>query len=153
MSVMEDILTNIREVINLHPSFKKTVVYFDDAEMNPNTPLPAISFKIGEEERTDNSPYCLNYIRHIEIRLHTITLDLRQLQSELYGFEEDLKVLMERARVDGIFDSFDIRQTKATGIGALVYQKNKGAGFEKENLFSNIIRVYFDLSYQIEMEK
>ena len=152
MSTMEMILTNIREVVKQHPTFKNIEFYFDDAEMNPNTPLPAVSFKVGEEERTDNSPYCLNYVREIEIRLHTITLDLRLLQSELYDFEEDLKILMEDARLNGSFESFDIKQTKASGIGALVYQKNKGAGFEKENLFSNIIRVYFELTYQIDTE-
>lgn len=152
MSVMEDILINIRDTIKKNEfldTFRDIEVYYDDAEMNPNTPLPAISFKVGECERVGGSIDCMEYTREIEIRLHTITLNPRQLQSELYDFEEALLKIIELHKEKVGFEWGDIRQTKISGIGALVYQKNKGAGYEKENLFSNIIRVYFDIDYQI----
>ena len=84
MSVFEDILIDLRDCIQNSDEFKDIDVYFDDSEMNPNVSLPAISFKIGKSEVVE---YCLGEIevvRHMEIRLHTETLDKRLLQSELY---------------------------------------------------------------------
>ena len=50
MSVFEDILVDLRDIIQDSDEFKDIDVYFDDSEMNPNISLPAVSFKVGKKE-------------------------------------------------------------------------------------------------------
>ena len=58
MSVFEEILVDLRNVIQDSDEFKDIDVYFDDSEMNPNISLPAISFKVGQKEVLNSSASC-----------------------------------------------------------------------------------------------
>ena len=150
MSVFEEILVNLRDVIQDSEEFKDIDVYFDDSEMNPNVSLPAVSFKVGKKEVVE---YCVDgveYVRHIEIRLHTETLDKRLLQSELYDYEEQLSKLITSAKLDGrISDFYDIYETGSRSIGALMFNSRKEANQFNMIFFSNILRVSFDIRYKI----
>ena len=150
MSVFEDILVDLRNCIQNSDEFKDIDVYFDDSEMNPNISLPAISFKINRREVVE---YCVDQVevvRHIEIRLHTETLDKRLLQSELYDYEEQLSRLISTAKRDGrIANFYEIKEIGSRGIGALMFNSRKEANQFNMIFFSNILRVSFDVRYRI----
>lgn len=150
ISVFEHILVNLRDVIQDSEEFKDIPVYYDDSEMNPNDALPAISFKVGQKEVLDSSALCSEYSRRIEIRLHTETLDKRKLQSELYSYEEQLISVINRAKLNGdIRDFYDIVETGASSINALMFNAKKEANQFNMIFFSNLLRVRFVVRYKI----
>lgn len=150
MSVFEDILVDIRNIIQESDEFKDIDVYFDDSEMNPNVSLPAVSFKVGKKEVLNSSVSCTEYSRAVEIRLHTETLDKRLLQSELYDYEEQLVSIINTAKMTGsIADFYEIIETGSTGIGALMFNARKEANQFNMIFFSNILRVKFNVRYKI----
>lgn len=150
MSVFEDILVDLKNCIQNSEEFKDIDVYFDDSEMNPNISLPAVSFKVNRREVVE---YCVDQVevvRHIEIRLHTETLDKRLLQSELYDYEEQLSRLISTAKMDGrIANFYEINEIGSRGIGALMFNSRKEANQFNMIFFSNILRVSFDVRYRI----
>ena len=150
MSVFEDILVDIRNIIKDSDEFKDIDVYFDDSEMSPNVSLPAVSFKVGKKEVLNSNASCSEYSRAIEIRLHTETLDKRLLQSELYDYEEQLISVINTAKMTGsIADFYEIIETGSTGIGALMFNARKEANQFNMIFFSNILRVKFNVRYKI----
>ena len=150
MSVFEDILIDLRDCIQNSDEFKDIDVYFDDSEMNPNISLPAVSFKVNRREVVE---YCVDQVevvRHIEIRLHTETIDKRLLQSELYDYEEQLSRLISRSKTNGTIANFyEINEVGSRGIGALMFNSRKEANQFNMIFFSNILRVSFDIRYRI----
>lgn len=150
MSVFEDILVELRDCLQESDEFKNINVYYDDSEMNSNTSLPAISFKVGKREVVE---YCVDgveCVRHIEIRLHTKTTDKRKLQSELYDYEEHLSKLISRSKGDGsIANFYEINEIGARSIQALMYNAKKEANQFNMVFFSNLLRVSFDIRYRI----
>ena len=149
MSVFEDILVDIRDIIHDSEEFKDIDVYFDDSEMNPNVSLPAVSFKIGKKEVVERCVDGNEYVRHMEIRLHTETIDKRLLQSELYDYEEQLARIIINAKLTGLIDGWDIMETGSRSIGALMFNSRKEANQFNMIFFSNILRVSFDIRYKI----
>ena len=127
ISTFEKILVELRDVIQESEEFKGLEVYFNDSEMNPNVPLPCVSFKVGQKEVLDSSALCTEYSRRIEIRLHTETLDERKLQSELYSYEEQLVSVIQDAKLNG----------------------RKEANQFNMIFFSNLLRVRFVIRYSI----
>ena len=150
MSVFEDILIDLRDCIQNSDEFKDIDVYFDDSEMNPNISLPAVSFKVNRREVVE---YCVDQVevvRHIEIRLHTETIDKRLLQSELYDYEEQLSRLISRSKTNcTIANFYEINEVGSRGIGALMFNSRKEANQFNMIFFSNILRVSFDIRYRI----
>jgi len=150
MSVFEDILVDLRDCIQESDEFKDIDVYYDDSEMNPNVSLPAVSFKVGKKEVVAYCVDSVEVVRHIEIRLHTETLDKRLLQSELYDYEEQLSRLITSSKANGTIANFyEIYETGSRGIGALMFNSRKEANQFNMIFFSNILRVSFDIRYKI----
>lgn len=149
MSVFEDILVDIRDIIHDSEEFKDIDVYFDDSEMNPNVSLPAVSFKVGKKEVVERCVDGTEYVRHMEIRLHTETIDKRLLQSELYDYEEQLARIITDAKLTGRIDGYEIMETGSRSIGALMFNSRKEANQFNMIFFSNILRVSFDIRYRI----
>lgn len=150
MSVFEDILVDLRDCIQESDEFKDIDVYYDDSEMNPNVSLPAVSFKVGKKEVVGYCVDSVEVVRHIEIRLHTETLDKRLLQSELYDYEEQLSRLITSSKANGTIANFyEIYETGSRGIGALMFNSRKEANQFNMIFFSNILRVSFDIRYKI----
>ena len=150
MSVFEDILVDLRDCIQESDDFKDIDVYFDDSEMNPNVSLPAVSFKVGKKEVVEYCVDSVEVVRHIEIRLHTETLDKRLLQSELYDYEEQLSKLITSSKMNGTIANFyEINEIGSRGIGALMFNSRKEANQFNMIFFSNILRVSFDIRYKI----
>ena len=150
MSVFEEILVDLRNVIQNSEEFKDIDVYYDDSEMNPNISLPAISFKVGKKEVINSNASCTGYVRRVEIRLHTETIDKRLLQSELYDYEEQLVSVLNTAKLTGsISDFYEIVETGSTSINALMFNSRKEANQFNMIFFSNLIRVKFDVRYKI----
>ena len=151
ISVFERILVQLRDLIQDSEEFKNIPIYFDESELSPNDSLPCISFKVGQKEVLgDTSNYCGEYSRRLEIRLHTETLDKRQLQSELYSYEEQLVNLINTARMNGsIADFYDIEETGASSIGALMFNARKEANQFNMVFFSNLLRIRFVIRYTI----
>ena len=118
--------------------------------MNPNISLPAVSFKVGKREVVEYCVDAIEVVRHIEIRLHTETLDKRLLQSELYDYEEQLSRLISTSKMNGLIANFyEIHETGSRGIGALMFNARKEANQFNMIFFSNILRVSFDIRYRI----
>ena len=150
MSVWVDILVGLRDVIQSSDEFKNIPVYYDDSEMNPNVPLPAVSFKVGKKEVLSSSARCTEYKRKLTINLHTKTLDKRELQEELYEYEEQLISVLNTARMTGdIPDFYDITETGSSSIGALMFNSRKEANQFNMIFFSNILKMRFDIRYEI----
>ena len=150
MSVFENILIDLRDCIQESDEFKDIDVYFDDSEMNPNVSLPAISFKVNRREVIEYCTDEIEVVRHIEIRLHTETLDKRLLQSELYDYEEQLSRLITTSKMNGTIANFyEINEVGSRGIGALMFNSRKEANQFNMIIFSNILRVSFDVRYRI----
>lgn len=150
MSKWEQILVSLRDIIQSSDEFKNIPVYYDDAEMNSNTPLPAISFKVGKKEVLNSKAECTEYNRVLTINLHTKTLDKRELQMELYEYEEQLIHLLNTARMMGdIPDFYEITETGSSSIGALMFNARKEANQFNMIFFSNILKVKFDIRYEI----
>lgn len=150
MSVFEDILVDLRDCIQESDEFKDIDVYYDDSEMNPNVSLPAVSFKVGKKEVVEYCVDSVEVVRHMEIRLHTETLDKRLLQSELYDYEEQLSRLITSSKANGTIANFyEIYETGSRGIGALMFNSRKEANQFNMIFFSNILRVSFDIRYKI----
>ena len=150
MSVFEEILVDLRDCIQNSAEFKDIDVYFDDSEMTPNVSLPAVSFKIGKRETVENCVDAIEVVRHIEIRLHTETLDKRLLQSELYDYEEQLSRLITTSKMNGTIATFyEIQEVGSRGIGALMFNARKEANQFNMTFFSNLLRVSFDIRYRI----
>lgn len=150
MSVFEEILVNLRDCIQDSEEFKDIDVYFDDSEMTPNISLPAISFKVNRSEVVEYCTDEIEILRHMEIRLHTETLDKKLLQSELYDYEEQLSRLITTSKLNGTIANFyEIQQTGSRGIGALMFNARKEANQFNMTFFSNILRVSFDVRYRI----
>lgn len=150
ISIFEKILVELRNIIQESEEFKDIEVYFDDSEMNPNVPLPAVSFKVGQKEVLSSSALCSEYSRRLEIRLHTETTDKRALQSELYSYEEQLVSLIHQAQLDGrISDFYEIEETGASSINALMFNSRKEANQFNMIFFSNLLRVRFVVRYKI----
>ena len=150
MSVFEDILVNLRDIIQESDEFKDIDVYYDDSEMNPNVSLPCVSFKVGKKTVLNSNANCSEYIRRVEIRLHTETIDKRLLQSELYDFEEQLISVLNRAKLNGSISNFyEIIEVGSNSIGALMFNSRKEANQFNMIFFSNILRIKFDVRYAI----
>lgn len=150
ISTFEKILVELRDIIQGSEEFKGIDVYFDDSEMNPNISLPCISFKVGQKEVLESSALCTEYSRRVEIRLHTETLDKRKLQSELYSYEEQLVSVIQNAKVNNqLSDFYDIRETGASTINALMFNARKEANQFNMIFFSNLLRVRFVVRYSI----
>ena len=150
MSKWEEILVSLRDIIQSSDEFKNIPVYYDDSEMNSNSTLPAISFKVGKKEVLNSKPDCTEYSRVLTINLHTKTLDKRELQMELYEYEEQLIHLLNTARVIGdIPDFYEITETGSSSIGALMFNARKEANQFNMIFFSNILKVKFDIRYEI----
>lgn len=150
MSLFVDILVNLRNIIQSSEEFKNIGIYYDDSEMNPNVPLPAISFKVGKKEVLSSQADCTQYSRKIQIRLHTKTLDKRKLQEELYDYEEQLVSVLNTARINGdIPDYYEIFETGSSPIGALMFNSRKEANQFNMIFFSNILKINFEIRYEI----
>ena len=150
MSVFENILVDLRNIIQESDEFKDIDVYFDDSEMTPNQSLPCVSFKVGKKEVLNPQASCTEYSRRIEIRLHTETIDKRLLQSELYDFEEQLVTILNQAKMSGAIGNFyEIIEVGSTSIGALMFNSRKEANQFNMIFFSNILRIKFDVRYSI----
>jgi len=150
MSVFVDILVSLRDIIQSSDEFKNIGVYYDESEMNPNVPLPAISYKVGKKEVLNSSSSCTEYSRKIQIRLHTKTLDKRDLQEELYEYEEQLVSVLNKARMNGkIPNYYDIVETGSSSIGALMFNSRKEANQFNMIFFSNILKINFEIRYEI----
>ena len=150
MSVFEDILVDLRNIIQESDEFKDIDVYYDDSEMNPNISLPAISFKVGKKTVLNPQASCTEYIRRVEIRLHTETIDKRLLQSELYDFEEQLVRILNNAKMTNTIGNFyEIVEVGSNSIGALMFNSRKEANQFNMIFFSNILRIKFDVRYTI----
>lgn len=150
MSVFEQVLVDLRDIIQDSEEFKDIDVYFDDSEMNPNVKLPAISFKVGKKEVVNCSPNCSEYRRRVEIRLHTKTLDKRLLQEELYDYEEQLITVLNNAKLNNIIgDFYEIMEVESSGINALMFNAKKEANQFNMIFFSNLLRVKFNVWYEI----
>ena len=150
ISTFETILAELRDLIQESEELKGLEVYFDDSEMNPNVPLPCISFKVGVKEVLNSSALCTEYSRRLEIRLHTETLDKRKLQSELYSYEEQLVSVLNNAKMSGrLSDYYDITETGASTINALMFNAKKEANQFNMIFFSNLLRVRFVIRYSI----
>ncbi len=150
VSTFEKILVEIRDVLQDSEEFKDIEVYFDDSEMNPNISLPAISFKVGQKEVLESSALCTEYSRRLEIRLHTETIDKRKLQSELYSYEEQLVTVINNAIVEGRLSNFyEIKETGASTINALMFNARKEANQFNMIFFSNLLRVRFVVRYSL----
>ena len=150
ISTFEKILIEIRDVIQESEEFKGIDVYFDDSEMNPNVTLPCVSFKVGQKEVLESSALCTEYSRRLEIRLHTETIDKRALQSELYSYEEQLVSVLQQAQLEDKLSSFyEIKETGASSINALMFNARKEANQFNMIFFSNLLRVRFVIRYQI----
>lgn len=150
MSKWVDILISLRDIIQTSEEFKNIGVYFDDSEMNPNVPLPAVSFKVGKKEVLNSNALCTEYSRKLQIILHTKTLDKRDLQEELYEYEEQLVSILNSAQMSGdIPDFYEIYETGASSIGALMFNSRKEANQFNMIFFSNILKVNFQVRYKI----
>ena len=150
LSVWADILVSLRDIIQNSNEFKNIGVYYDDSEMNPNVPLPAVSFKVGKKEVLNSKADCTEYSRKIQIRLHTKTLDKRELQMELYEYEEQIVSIINQARVRGeIPDYYEIVETGSSSIGALMFNSRKEANQFNMIFFSNILKINFEIRYEI----
>lgn len=149
-STFESILVELRDVIQESEEFKDIDVYFDDSELSPNNSLPCVSFKVGQKEVLSSTALCSEYSRRIEIRLHTETLDKRKLQSELYSYEEQLVTVLNNAKMSGrLSDYYDITETGASTINALMFNAKKEANQFNMIFFSNLLRVRFVIRYSI----
>ena len=150
ISTFERILVNLRDVIQESEEFKDIDVYFDENELSPNNKLPCVSFKVGQKEVLNSSASCTEYSRRLEIRLHTETIDKRKLQSELYSYEEQLITVLNTAREEGrLSDFYDIHETGASSINALMFNARKEANQFNMIFFSNLIRIRFVVRYSI----
>ena len=150
MSKWVDILVSLRDVIQSSEEFKNIPVYYDDSEMNPNVPLPAVSFKVGKKEVLSSNAGCTEYTRRLTINLHTKTLDKRELQEELYEYEEQLVSLINTSLMNGsIPDYYEITEVGSSSIGALMFNSRKEANQFNMIFFSNILKVKFDIRYKI----
>lgn len=150
MSVWETILVSLRDIIQDSTEFKNIGVYYDDSEMNPNVPLPAVSFKVGKKEVLSSKADCTEYQRKLTINLHTKTLDKRELQMELYEYEEQLVSILNNARMKGeIPDFYEIVETGSSSIGALMFNARKEANQFNMIFFSNVLKVNFLIRYEI----
>lgn len=149
MSVWVDILVGLRDVIQSSDEFKNIPVYYDDSEMNPNVPLPAVSFKVGKKEVLSSSARCTEYKRKLTINLHTKTLDKRELQEELYEYEEQLINIISNAKIQGKFPGVEIDETGSSTIGALMFNSRKEANQFNMIFFSNILKVNFSVRYEL----
>lgn len=56
MSVWEQILIDLRNIIQDSETFHDVDVYYDESEMNPNISLPAISFRVGLKTTISSKP-------------------------------------------------------------------------------------------------
>lgn len=150
MSVWENILVSIRDIIQNSDEFKNIGIYYDDSEMDPNTALPAISYKTGKKEVLSSKADCTEYQRKLTINLHTMTLDKRELQMELYEYEEQLVSIINNARIKGkIPDFYEIVETGSSSIGALMFNARKEANQFNMIFFSNVLKVNFLIRYEI----
>lgn len=150
ISAFEKILIEIRDALQESEEFKDIDVYFDDSELSPNVELPCISFKVGQKEVLESSALCKEYSRRIEIRLHTETIDKRALQSELYSYEEQLVSVLQQAELEGkIANDYEIRETGASSINALMFNARKEANQFNMIFFSNLLRIRFVIRYSI----
>lgn len=141
---------SIRDIIQNSDEFKNIGVYYDDSEMDPNTVLPAISFKVGKKEVLSSKADCTEYQRKLTINLHTMTLDKRELQMELYEYEEQLVSIINNARIKGeIPDFYEIVETGSSSIGALMFNARKEANQFNMIFFSNVLKVNFLIRYEI----
>ena len=105
---------------------------------------------VGKRETVEYCVDAIEVVRHMEIRLHTETLDKRLLQSELYDYEEQLSKLITTSKMDGTIANFyEIYEVGGRGIGALMFNSRKEANQFNMIFFSNILRVSFDVRYRI----
>ena len=141
---------SIRDIIQNSDEFKNIGIYYDDSEMDPNTVLPAISYKVGKKEVLSSKADCTEYQRKLTINLHTMTLDKRELQMELYEYEEQLVSIINNARIKGeIPDFYEIVETGSSSIGALMFNARKEANQFNMIFFSNVLKVNFLIRYEI----
>lgn len=147
MSKLQEILEDLTKfIIN---SRKYTQIYYDDSLMDPNdTHLPALSYKVGEMKQETPSG-CDEYVKELEIRRHTSTLNKQQLLIELWDFEEEIITLIrEGDKADQLSTrhSTELEYLKTYPIMAMVYKPTES---DKEVFFCNMLSVAFKLRYEL----
>lgn len=143
-------MVDLRNVIQNSETFKDVDVYFDESEMNPNISLPAISFRVGLKTTLSSKPTCSRYRRDLEIRLHTKTTDKRQIQSELYDYEEQLVLAINQAKLcHEIGDFYEIKDTGSGKLSVLLFNARKQANETDKTFFSNLLKINFEVEYEI----
>jgi hypothetical protein len=147
LSKIEEILEDLTKYFI--STEKYTRIFYDDSLMDPNnTQLPALSYKVGEMKQETPSG-CNEYLKELEIRRHTGTLNKRELLTELWDFEEEIITLIREGMKSGELytrHEIDLEYLKTYPIGALVYTPPET---DKKTFFCNILRVAFKLRYVI----
>ena len=147
-SVYEKLLIQLRDVLQSSEAFKNIPVYFNEHQLNSNTSLPCISFYTGQKRLAVDNPYCMEYVRDFEIRLHTKTLDKTELMEELWKQEEDLIRTLNFAKLTNQI-TFEINEVGSSKLNALMFNARKEGNRTDMSFFSNVIRVFFNIRYSI----
>lgn len=119
------ILVNLRDILQASVPFKDVPVYFNEHQLNSNTSLPCISFYTGEKRVVNDNPFCTEYSRDFEIRLHTKTLDKSELLEELWKYEEDLVNVLNLAMTTSQIEGYQIEQSGSSKLNALMFNARK----------------------------
>lgn len=143
------ILVNLREIIQSSEAFKDIPVYFNEHQLNSNTSLPCISFYSGEKKIVNENPYCMEFSRDFEIRLHTKSLDKSELLEELWKYEEDLTNVLNFASINNQIEGYSIEINGSSKLNALMFNARKEGNRTDMSFFSNVIRVFFKIRYSI----
>ena len=148
-SYYEHILIVLRDVLQSSEEFKDVPIYYNDHQLNSNTSLPCISFYSGEKIIENDNPYCMEYSREMEIRLHTKTLDKSLLLEELWKYEEDLIRVLNHAKLTNQIEGFEINENGSSKVNALMFNARKEGNRTDMSFFSNVLRVFFKIRYSI----
>ncbi len=143
------ILVNLRDVLQTSTEFKDVDVYFNEREINSNTRLPCILLKTGVKTLVNDSPFCKEYDRELEIRLHTKTLDKRELMEELLKYEEDLTHVIDSARLRHDIDVEITEKNESGKFKVLMFNAPREGNRTDMTFFSNVLCIYFNVRYSI----
>lgn len=141
---MNEILDTLASGLSKQEELKLVSIYFDEAELSPNSiSFPCIQFQPMAWRKTNNP---CEYEREFQIRIIVNTRTKRDAIIELYNYEEIVRNAIEKLELD-----FEFNLIGGTQPAILQYiNKDPDSYKSTKTLYGSAIAIRYLLRYEIE---
>lgn len=142
---ISQILEIISKHIAKHEDFKDVPIYWDEAELDPNSLVtPCIQLQLFAWEKGQGC----EFERELQLRIITSTESKREALLQLYDFEQSLRTIMEEVSYDPLASFFELDLIGGTGVAMLQYVTQDRDSYKSAKTnYGSIVAIRYNLRY------